>query len=342
MNNDAYRILVVDDEPTNLKVLKGVLQEDYRLSFAKNGADALLLAEKDQPNLILMDVMMPDMTGFEACTALKSNPKTTDIPLIFVTALNGDVDEAKGFELGAVDYIQKPISPAIVKARVKNHLSLIRAESLRRTHIELIQRLGRAAEYKDNETGMHVLRMSHYSQVLAKAAGFSDEEAEDLLQAAPMHDIGKIGIPDHILLKPGKLTEEEFEEMKKHTLIGAEILGNSGAPLIELAHQVAMTHHEKWDGSGYPNGLKGDEIPIAGRIIAVADVFDALTSKRPYKEAWSVEKTLEVMKADSGRHFDPHIIDLLIQELPSILKIKERLTDEEVTLSHHMSLWETR
>jgi putative two-component system response regulator len=340
MSNDLFKILVVDDEPTNLKVLKNVLQDDYRLSFAKNGADALVLAERESPNLILMDVMMPDMTGFEACAALKINPSTKDIPLIFVTALNSDLDETKGFELGAVDYIQKPISPAIVKARVKTHLSLVRAESLRKTHIELIQRLGRAAEYKDNETGMHVLRMSHYSKVIAKAAGYSDEEADDLLQAAPMHDIGKIGIPDHILLKPGKLTDDEFEQMKQHTLIGAEILGDSTAPLIKLAYEVAMTHHERWDGSGYPKGLKGEDIPLSGRIIAVADVFDALTSKRPYKEAWSVEKTIEVMKADSGSHFDPHLIDLLVQELPALLEIKARLSDEHITQHHYMSLWE--
>jgi putative two-component system response regulator len=333
------RILIVDDEPTNLKVLKNILQGLYRLSFAKNGEDALILVKKDRPNLILMDVMMPGMTGFEVCERLKADPETADIPLIFVTALQNEIDEEKGFTVGGVDYISKPITPAIVKARIKTHLSLVKADKLKKTHVELIQRLGRAAEYKDNETGMHVLRMSRYSQVLAKAAGLSDDEADDLLQAAPMHDIGKIGIPDDILLKPSKLTPDEFAHMQHHTHIGAEILGDSEAGLIQLAHTVAMTHHEKWDGSGYPNGLKGEDIPLAGRIVAIADVFDALTSKRPYKEAWSVEKTLNVIKKDSGTHFDPNLVELLEANLDEILRIKEELSDENVTGAHYQTLW---
>ncbi|WP_218648443.1 response regulator [Neptunomonas phycophila] len=333
------RILIVDDEPTNLKVLKNVLQDLYRLSFAKNGEDALMLVKKDRPNLILMDVMMPGMTGFEVCERLKSDPETADIPLIFVTALQNEIDEEKGFTVGGVDYISKPITPAIVKARIKTHLSLVKADKLKKTHVELIQRLGRAAEYKDNETGMHVLRMSRYSHVLAKAAGLSDDEADDLLQAAPMHDIGKIGIPDDILLKPSKLSPDEFAHMQRHTHIGAEILGDSESGLIQLAHTVAMTHHEKWDGSGYPNGLKGENIPLAGRIVAIADVFDALTSKRPYKEAWTVEKTLNVIKKDSGTHFDPNLVELLEENLDEILRIKEELSDENVTGAHYQTLW---
>ncbi|MDN2658881.1 two-component system response regulator [Neptunomonas phycophila] len=333
------RILAVDDEPTNLKVLKNVLQDHYRLSFAKNGEDALSLIKKERPNLILLDVMMPGMTGFEVCKRLKQDPETDDIPVIFVTALQGEVDETTGFEVGGVDYILKPISPSIVKARVKTHLSMVKAEKLKKTHVELIQRLGRAAEYKDNETGMHVLRMSRYSYVIAKAAGLADEEAYDLLQAAPMHDIGKIGIPDDILLKPSKLTAEEYAHMQRHTHIGAEILGDSESGLIQLAHTVAMTHHEKWDGSGYPNGLKGENIPLAGRIVAIADVFDALTSKRPYKEAWTVEKTLNVIKKDSGTHFDPNLVELLEANLDEILRIKEELSDENVTGAHYQTLW---
>ncbi|WP_277251839.1 HD domain-containing phosphohydrolase [Neptunomonas phycophila] len=333
------RILIVDDEPTNLKVLKNILQDLYRLSFAKNGEDALMLVKKDRPNLILMDVMMPGMTGFEVCERLKADPETADIPLIFVTALQGEIDEEKGFDVGGVDYISKPVTPAIVKARVKTHLSMVKADKLKKTHIELIQRLGRAAEYKDNETGMHVLRMSRYSRVLAKAAGLSDDDAEDLQQAAPMHDIGKIGIPDSILLKPEKLTHEEYTHMQRHTQIGAEILGDSESGLIQLAYTVAMTHHEKWDGTGYPNGLKGDNIPLAGRIVAVADVFDALTSKRPYKEAWPVEKALNVIKQDSGTHFDPLLVGLLEDNLEEILRIKEELSDENVTGAHYQTLW---
>lgn len=315
----APKLLVVDDEPVNLKLLKQVLQQDYRLSFAKNGIDAIELASRELPDLILLDVMMPEMTGFEVCQRLKSAPNTQNIPVIFVTALRDEVDETQGFESGAVDYITKPITPAIVKARVRTHLSLVRAEELKRTHLELIQRLGRAAEYKDNETGMHVMRMSHTSKILALALGFNEDFADKLLQAAPMHDIGKIGIPDHILLKPGRLDDEEMRIMQQHPMIGAEILANTKSDLIQLAHSVALHHHEKWDGSGYPNKLKGEEIPIEGRIVAVADVFDALTSKRPYKEAWPVEKALDLIKEQSGKHFDPEVVDALLRELDQVL-----------------------
>lgn len=325
----APKLLVVDDEPINLKLLKQVLQQDYRLSFAKNGIDAIELASRELPDLILLDVMMPEMTGFEVCQRLKSVPNTQNIPVIFVTALRDEVDETQGFESGAVDYITKPITPAIVKARVRTHLSLVRAEELKRTHLELIQRLGRAAEYKDNETGMHVMRMSHTSRILALALGFNEDFADKLLQAAPMHDIGKIGIPDHILLKPGRLDDEEMHIMQQHPMIGAEILANTKSDLIQLAHSVALHHHEKWDGSGYPNKLKGEEIPIEGRIVAVADVFDALTSKRPYKEAWPVEKALDLIKEQSGKHFDPEVVDALLRELDQVLTTVAQWQDGE-------------
>ncbi|XPF95779.1 response regulator [Colwellia sp. RE-S-Sl-9] len=323
-----YKVLVVDDEPTNLRVLQQILQDSYRLSFAKNGEDALKFAEKEQPDLILLDVMMPGMTGFEVCSTLKNIDKTKSIPIIFVTALNDDTDEAKGFEVGAVDYITKPVSPAVVRARVKTHLSLVQAEELRRTRLQIIQRLGRAAEYKDNETGMHVMRMSHYSQVIALAYGLSKAHSENILNAAPMHDIGKIGIADSIMLKPGKLTDEEFSIMKTHPQIGAEILGETDSELLSLAKIVSLTHHEKWDGTGYPNQLKGEEIPIEGRIVALADVFDALTSKRPYKEAWTVEKTMDYIRNQSGKHFDPELVIVIENELDKILSIKEKWLDE--------------
>lgn len=313
------RILIVDDEPTNLKVLKQVLQADYRLSFAKSGADALELATRELPDLILLDVMMPEMTGYEACQQLKAQPATQYIPVIFVTALKDEVDETRGFECGAVDYITKPITPAIVKARVRTHLSLVRAEELKKTHLQLIQRLGRAAEYKDNETGMHVMRMSHVSRILALALGYNEDFADKLLQAAPMHDIGKIGIPDSILLKPGRLDDEEMRIMQRHPHIGAEILADSNSDLIKLAHSVALYHHEKWDGTGYPAGIKGEAIPIEGRIVAVADVFDALTNKRPYKEAWPVDKTMDFFDEQRGKHFDPQVIDALVEKLDHIL-----------------------
>ena len=299
---DRPRVLIVDDEPANLKVMREVL--------------------KELPKLILLDIMMPDMNGFEVCQIVKRNPKTSHIPIIFVTALGDESDEYKGFELGAVDYITKPISPAIVRARVNTHLSLVQAEQLKQAHVDLVERLGRAAEYKDTDTGEHIVRMSQYSKVLALALGMDEQRAELLRQAAPMHDVGKIGIPDAILLKPGKLTSEEFDHMKEHATIGAQILANSSSPLLQLAHTLAIEHHEKWDGSGYPNGIKGEEISVEGRIVAIADVFDALTSKRPYKEAWSVEKTVLHMQEQAGTHFDPALIELLVKNLDDIIAIK--------------------
>lgn len=319
---DRPRVLIVDDEPANLKVMREVLGNQYRMSFAKSGDAALALLEKELPKLILLDIMMPDMNGFEVCQIVKRNPKTSHIPIIFVTALGDESDEYKGFELGAVDYITKPISPAIVRARVNTHLSLVQAEQLKQAHVDLVERLGRAAEYKDTDTGEHIVRMSQYSKVLALALGMDEQRAELLRQAAPMHDVGKIGIPDAILLKPGKLTSEEFDHMKEHTTIGAQILANSSSPLLQLAHTLAIEHHEKWDGSGYPNGIKGEEISVEGRIVAIADVFDALTSKRPYKEAWSVEKTVLHMQEQAGTHFDPALIELLVKNLDNIIAIK--------------------
>lgn len=322
------RILVVDDEPANLRVLKNILQPDYRLIFAKNGADALHLAEKELPHLILLDIMMPEMSGLEVCRQLKQKDLTSGIPVIFVSALGEERDEATGFEAGAVDYITKPVSPAIVRARVKTHLSLVQSDELKRTRMQVIQVLGRASEYKDNETGMHVIRMSHYSRILATAYGFNDLQSEKIMHAAPMHDVGKIGIPDSIMQKPGKLTQEEFSVMQKHPEIGAEILGECDSQLLKLARSIALTHHEKWDGSGYPYGLAGEDIPIEGRIVALADVFDALTSKRPYKEAWSVEKTMQLIQEQSGKHFDPDLVALLVDNLDKILAVKEQWQED--------------
>ena len=327
-SNDKPRILIVDDEPANLKVMREVLGNQYRMSFAKSGAVALALLEKEQPKLILLDIMMPDMNGFEVCEILKSTPALSHIPIIFVTALGDESDEFKGFELGAVDYITKPISPAIVRARVKTHLSLVQAEQLKQAHVDLVHRLGRAAEYKDTDTGEHIARMSQYSKLLALEFGMGEQQAELLRQAAPMHDVGKIGIPDAILLKPGRLTPDEFDHMKQHAAIGAQILANSSSPLLQLAHKLAIEHHEKWDGSGYPNGLKGEQISVEGRIVAIADVFDALTSKRPYKEAWGVEEALEHMQAQAGKHFDPHLINLFVNKLDAIIAIKNTYQEQ--------------
>jgi len=322
-------LLIADDEPTNLQVLRQILQADYRLLFAKDGAKAVELALSEKPDLVLLDVMMPNMTGHDACIALKADPRTRDIPVIFVTAMADTDDEAKGFELGAVDYITKPVSPPIVRARVRTHLSLVRMDELRETRMQIIERLGRAAEYKDNETGLHVIRMSHYAQVLALAAGWSEVDAEELLAAAPMHDIGKIGIPDNILLKPGPLSPEEWTVMRSHPKIGADIIGEHRSTVLRLAHEIALSHHEKWDGSGYPHGLAGEDIPESARIVAIADVFDALTTARPYKKAWTVEAAIEQVQKDSGKHFDPRLVDLFMGVLPQVFAIRERWKEDE-------------
>ncbi|BFM21061.1 response regulator [Gilvimarinus japonicus] len=317
------RILVVDDESTNLKVIQTVLADEYRLAFAKSGQAALEVIQQNPPNLILLDVMMPGMSGIDVCRALKADAATQHIPVIFVTALNDDDDEYNGFSVGAVDYITKPITPALVRARVKTHLSLVQAKQLKKAHIDLVQRLGAAAEYKDTDTGEHIIRMSLYSKRLALAYGISEEYAELIRQAAPMHDIGKIGIPDAILLKPGRLSTEEFASMREHTTIGAKILEDSDSPLIQLARVLAMEHHEKWDGTGYPNGLVGEAISLEARIVAIADVFDALTSKRPYKEAWTEAEAFALIKEQSGCHFDPALAELFLSIKSEILDIKQ-------------------
>jgi len=321
------RLLIVDDEPTNLQVLRQVLGADYVLLFATDGARALQLARTQQPQLILLDVMMPGMDGYAVCTQLKAESATAAIPVIFVTALADAQDEARGFEVGCVDYITKPISAAVVRARVKTHLSLVRMDELRETRLAIVQRLGRAAEYKDNETGMHVIRMSHYARLLALAAGCNPDWAEDLLNAAPMHDVGKIGIPDAILQKPGKLTEEEWVVMRRHPEIGAEIIGDSPAHVLQLARSVALCHHEKWDGSGYPAGLAGNAIPLDARIVALADVFDALTSERPYKKAWAPGDAIAHIQEQAGRHFDPALVECFVPLLAQLLDIRARWAD---------------
>ncbi|TGN20433.1 response regulator [Leptospira idonii] len=322
------KILIVDDEPANLQVLKHVLQDEYDLLFAKDGQKAIELALSEKPDLILLDVMMPGMTGHEVCKRLKVDQNTKSTPVIFVTAMSEVDDELIGFELGAVDYISKPVSPPIVKARVRTHLSLVSITEVKETRLQIVQRLGMASEYKDNETGMHVIRMSHYSRVLALAAGFSSEDAEDILNAAPMHDVGKIGIPDSILQKPGKLTEEEWNVMKKHPEIGAEIIGEHSSTILQLARVIALTHHEKWDGSGYPKGLKAEEIPLEGRIVAIADVFDALTTIRPYKKAWEVSDAVQFLKDQSGIHFDAKLVEQFIGVLPAVLEIRDKWPEE--------------
>jgi putative two-component system response regulator len=323
-------ILAVDDEASNLQLLRQILQDHYRLRFAKDGPRALELAREELPDLILLDVMMPGMSGYEVCAALKADPALAGVPVIFVTALNDTDDELEGFEAGAVDYITKPVSPPIVRARVRTHLSLVRMEELRASRLEIVQRLGLAAEYKDNETGLHVIRMSHFARILGLAAGMTEAEADDLLHAAPMHDVGKIGIPDRVLRKPGPLDPDEWRIMQSHAQIGAEIIGHHDHGVLALARNIALTHHEKWDGSGYPNGLAGAAIPLEGRICAIADVFDALTSVRPYKKAWTEGEALDFLVKQKGKHFDPVLVDLFLAQMPAIRAIRERWAEQDV------------
>jgi len=342
METHQATILAVDDSPENIDVLSGALRPHYKVKVALNGEKALQIANvSPRPDIILLDVMMPDIDGYEVCRRLKENPGTAGIPIIFITAKREISDEQHGFELGAVDYISKPVSPPVVLARVHTHLALYdqnrelerkvteRTVQLHETRLKIVQKLGRAGEYKDNETGMHVVRMSNYSRLMAEALDYNDAWSDLVFNAAPMHDIGKIGIPDHILLKPGKLDGEEWEEMKRHAQYGAEIIGDEDNELLRTAAEVAITHHEKWDGSGYPNGLKGDSIPLAGRIVAIADVFDALTSERPYKKAWTVEDAMDLIRTEAGRHFDPQLVPKFESLLPEVLKIKARYFDED-------------
>ena len=321
------RLLLVDDEPTNLQVLRHVLQADYRLLFATEGERALQVAREQRPDLILLDIMMPHLDGYAVCKALKADAATAAIPVIFITALTDTQDETAGFDAGAVDYITKPISPPVVRARVRTHLSLVRLDELRETRLQIVQRLGRAAEYKDNETGMHVIRMSHFAQRLALAAGYSPAWAEDLLNASPMHDVGKIGIPDAVLRKPGPLDADEWTTMRRHPAIGAEIIGEHPSGVLHMAREIALAHHEKWDGSGYHLGLAGEAIPLSARIVAIADVFDALTTRRPYKEPWPVQEAMDHIAAQSGRHFDPRLVELFAPLLPQLLEIRARWAD---------------
>ncbi|WOT06164.1 two-component system response regulator [Shewanella youngdeokensis] len=336
---EQQTLLIVDDTSANIDVLAGMLKADYKIKVAKSGEIALKLAKSAALDLILLDIMMPGIDGFEVCRLLKEDYTTRHIPIIFVTAKITAEDELKGLELGAVDYITKPLNPPIVQQRVRTHLALFnqsrelaikvkqKTAELAQTQLKVIQKLGLAAEYKDNETGMHVIRVSHYTHILAKAAGMSETDADMLMAASPMHDIGKIGVDDAILRKPGKLTSEEFELMKMHAQIGADIIGDNDSEILKMARVVAISHHEKWNGSGYPYGLKGEAIPRIGRIVAIADVFDALTSKRPYKRAWSIEEAVNLLKQEAGQHFDPQLVPLFIAHIDEVETVMHSFKD---------------
>ena len=348
MNNllERQTILVVDDVPENIDLLSEVLHEHYHIRVATNGERALKIVYSDTPpDLILLDIMMPGLSGLELCRRIKSNPDRRKIPVIFVTAMCSVEDERLGLETGAVDYISKPISPPVVLARVRTHLALYdQARELERmvyqrtmelsiTRQQIIRRLGRAAEYRDDETGNHVLRVGHYARLIAQTHGLGAKAASVIFAAAPMHDVGKIGIRDSILLKPGKLDPDEWQIMRTHPLIGAQIIGKHENDLLDTARTISLTHHERWDGKGYPAQLKGEAIPLEGRIVAIADVFDALISVRPYKPAYSVDDSLKIMDAQEGSHFDPALMAAFRKTLPEILDVMREYSDEKGSLT---------
>lgn len=335
------KILIVDDVPENIQILIEAVRDEYSVIAATSGEKALALSVVEPlPEIILLDVMMPGMDGYELCSRLKQNQKTAGIPVMFITTMNEDMNEERGLDLGAVDYITKPINPSLVKKRIRNqielkqyrdHLELLvkeRTAEIHETRLDIIRILGRAAEYKDNETGIHIIRMSRYCEKIAMAYGLDSKSAELLLNASPMHDVGKIGIPDNILQKPGRLDDSEREIMNRHAHMGYKIIGRHKSEILSLAAVIAYEHHEKWDGTGYPRGLKGEEISIFSRIVAIADVFDALTSKRVYKDAMPVEHAIDLIINEKGKHFDPDVADAFLSIIPAILEVRQEHSDE--------------
>lgn len=345
------KILIVDDNPTNLlllKTLSGRIEGCTPLTFSVP-SEALEWCEHNEPDLVLLDYMMPDIDGITFLKRFRAMPGRKEIPVIMVTADFETEVRYQALEAGANDFINKPVDKTEFLARMKNTLALRRsqkqlsnraewlAQEVKKALAELVVReretiflLSKAAEYRDPETGAHILRMAHYSRQIGTRLGLPEAELDLLLDAAPMHDIGKVGTPDHILLKPGKLDEAEFAIMKQHAVIGWQILQgrSSSNKLLQMAAEIALAHHEKFDGSGYPNGLKGEAIPLIGRIVAVADVFDALTSARPYKAAWELDRARDHIRACSGSHFDPACVEAFFSEWESILVIRECYLDE--------------
>ena len=347
------KILIVDDEAVNREFIKFVFKDTgLEVIEAANGEEALRVIEKEKPDVILLDIIMPGVLGYEVCKKVKSNPETMHIPIIMLTALGDSVSKTKALELGADEYITKPFDKNELILRVRNMIKIkkyyelikdynqVLEEEVRKktfeikeaykkldeAYLELVYRLGRAAEYRDDETGEHAKRVGKMCAVLAKALGMDEENVKIIEYASPLHDIGKIGIPDSILLKPGKLTDEEFEIMKRHTIIGAKILEGSEYPVLKAAAIIALTHHERWDGSGYPKGLKGEEIPIEGRICGIIDVFDACTSFRVYRAAMGISETLQLIREGKGTLFDPKIVDAFFSCIKEIIKVKEKLS----------------
>ncbi len=326
------KILLVDDEMMNRVVASKILKkEGYEVVEAEDGAQALeILHEQNNFALVLMDLMMPVMDGFAAIEAMKRMDALSAIPIIVISALSDKESIYKALEMGANDYLGKPFDLVEFRLRIQNTVKLRDAlmyEEAKRSEADALSLLAKAGEFKDNETSMHTVRVGEISAFFAKKLGYDDESCELIRLAAPMHDIGKIGIPDHILLKPGRLDEDEFAKMKEHARIGYEILQLKKTPLMQLAATIAKEHHEKFDGSGYPEGLQGEAISQEARIVALTDVFDALLSKRPYKEPFSVEKTISIINEGSGSHFDPKLVTIFNENLSELLSLRERFSD---------------
>jgi putative two-component system response regulator len=354
-------VLVVDDTEANIDILVAALASEYEVTVAMDGSSALETVNNDPPDLILLDIMMPDMDGYEVCRRIKSEPKTSGIPIIFITSMNEVQNKTMGLELGAVDYITKPFEVMEVKARVKTHLSLIlarrelanqnifleekvkeRTKELATTQDVIIFCMALMAEYRDPVTGGHIKRTQNYVKALAehlrhhkKFSNFLNNNTIELLyKSAPLHDIGKVAVRDEILLNPGKLMDECFDKMKQHATYGRDAilaaekkLGNT--TFLGLALEIAYTHHEKWDGTGYPQGLKGDEIPVSGRLMAIADVYDAYISKRSYKPSYPHEEAVKLILENKGKHFDPDMVDAFNEIENTFKTIAQKFTDFE-------------
>ena len=342
----ACGIVVLDDEPANVSLLLQLLQEAGYLNVhgLTDPRELIGLLGRQAVDILLLDLRMPYFDGYQIIEQLQTleNP-----PCILVLTAHADRDSRlKALKMGARDFVSKPFDAEELLARVRNLAEIRssqanlrqqnrtleshvreRTREINETRLEIIRRLGRAAEFRDNETGLHIIRMSKISQIVGRAAGMCEEEAELLLNASPMHDIGKIGIPDRILLKPGKLDTDEWKVMMSHARIGADLLDGHDAPLLSMARDIALTHHEKWDGTGYPRGLQTEEIPLVGRVVALADVFDALTSARPYKQAWPVEQALEHIRSQRGLHFDPYLTDVFMDCLGDVRAVCQQFAE---------------
>jgi len=344
-------ILVVDDESANVRLLDKLLAgKGYsNVICTQDPEQALPLYQQHNCDLILLDLDMPVLDGYGVMDQLNSLPQNNAPAILVLTAQHMQSYRQRALDSGARDYVTKPFNVDELLSRVRNMLSVQmahkymhhqneileqkiqqRTQAIHETRLQVVRHLGRAAEYRDNETGLHIIRMSKMAALLGKAAGMSDYESDILLNASPMHDIGKIGIADKILLKPGKLEADEWTTMQTHAQIGADILSGDDSDLMLMAHEIALTHHEKWNGKGYPNGLKEEDIPLPGRVTAIADVFDALTSERPYKKAWSIEKTVALITEESGQHFDPQLVAVFLKLLPGFIKIKEKYAEPDI------------